>query len=59
MVSGALPGAVLADLKGESKSMVGAIVPRDGQWFFYKLTGEAPAVSAARESFVSFAKTGK
>ena len=58
-LDGALPGAVLADLKGESKSMVGAIVPRDGQWFFYKLTGEAPAVSAARESFVSFAKTGK
>ena len=55
----ALPGAVLADLKGEAKHMVGAIVPRGGQWFFYKLTGEAAAVSAARESFVSFAKAAK
>ena len=55
----ALPGALLADLKGEAKHMVGAIVPRGGQWFFYKLTGDAAAVSAARESFVSFIKTAK
>ena len=52
----ALPGAVLADLKGESKHMLGAIVPQDGQWIFYKLMGDAAAVSAARESFVTFAK---
>ena len=50
---------LLADLKGEAKHMVGAIVPRGGQWFFYKLTGDAAAVSAARESFVSFIKTAK
>jgi hypothetical protein len=55
----ALPGAVLADLKGESKSMLGAIVPRGGEWFFYKLTGDAAAVSAAREAFVSFIRTAK
>ena len=52
-----LPGSVLADLKGESKHMLGAIVPQDGQWIFYKLMGDAPAVSAARESFVTFAKS--
>ena len=55
----ALPGAILADLKGESRSMLGAIVPRNGQWFFYKLTGDAPAVSAARESFVTFVRSAK
>jgi hypothetical protein len=54
-----LPGAVLADLKGASKHMLGAIVPRDGQYFFYKLTGDPAAVSAARESFVSFIRTAK
>ena len=55
----ALPGALLADLKGESKHMLGAIVPREGQYFFYKLTGDAAAVSAAREAFVAFIKTAK
>lgn len=53
----AIPGSVLADLKGESKHMLAAIVPQDGQWIFYKLMGDAAAVSAARESFVTFAKT--
>lgn len=55
----AIPGSVLADLKGEQKHMLGAIVPRDGQYFFYKLTGDPAAVSAARESFVSFIRTAK
>ena len=55
----AIPGAVLADLKGATKHMLGAIVPRDGQYFFYKLTGDPAAVSAARESFVSFIRTAK
>ncbi len=55
----ALPGAILTDLKGESRSMLGAIVPRNGQWFFYKLTGDTAAVSAARESFVTFVRSAK
>ena len=52
-----LPGAVLADLKGEAKTMLGAIVPREGQWFFYKLSGDAAAVATAREAFIGFVKT--
>jgi hypothetical protein len=52
----ALPGAVVADLQNESKRMIGAIVPRDGQWWFYKLNGDAEAVAAARETFLTFVK---
>ncbi len=53
----ATPDAVLIDLKSDARALLGAIVPRDGRWWFYKLTGDAPAVSAARESFIAFAKT--
>ena len=53
----ATPDAVLIDLKGDSRALLGAIVPRDGRWWFYKLMGDASAVGAARESFVAFAKT--
>ena len=49
-------GAVIVDLKNETRSLTGAIVPHDGQWFFIKLLGDAPAVAAAREAFVAFAK---
>ena len=37
-------------------SDLGAIVPRDGQWWFVKLLGDTPAVAAAREAFAAFAK---
>ncbi len=56
-LDGATAGATLVDLQNEGKSLVAAVVPREGRWFFYKLLGDAPAVSAARESFLSFAKT--
>jgi hypothetical protein len=50
-------GAVLVDLKNEARALLGAIVPRNGQWFFYKLLGDAPAVAAAREDFVRFVRS--
>ena len=53
----ATPDAVLIDLKGDARALLGAIVPREGRWWFYKLMGDASAVSAARESFIAFAKT--
>ena len=53
----ATPDAVLIDLKNDSRALLGAIVPRDGQWWFYKLLGDASAVGAARESFIAFAKS--
>lgn len=52
-----LPDAVLIDLKNEARALLGAIVPREGRWWFYKMMGDAPAVAAAREQFVAFAKS--
>ena len=52
----ATPDAVLIDLKSDARALLGAIVPREGRWWFYKLMGDAPAVTAARESFIAFAK---
>ena len=48
-----LPGAQLADLTKENRRMLGAIVPRDGRWWFYKMMGDAPAVNAARRLTLS------
>jgi hypothetical protein len=51
------PGAVLVHLTNEQKHLLGAIVPRSGRWWFYKMMGDAAAVAAAREDFVRFAST--
>jgi hypothetical protein len=48
------PGAVLVDLFKDDKRMLAAIVPRDGTWWFYKMTGGTPAVAKAREAFIGF-----
>jgi len=53
----AQPEAILVDLKNDSRAFLGAIVPREGRWWFYKMLGDAPAVEAARERFVAFATT--
>jgi hypothetical protein len=53
----ASPGAVLVNLTNEQRQLLGAIVPRQGKWWFYKLTGDAPAVASAHEDFVRFVKT--
>lgn len=50
------PDAQLVTLTAEKQAMLGAIVPRGSRWWFYKLMGDAAAVSAERESFVAFAK---
>ena len=50
-----LPRAVLVNLTNNDQQILGAIVPRGGQWFFYKLMGSAPAVAAQKEAFVRFA----
>jgi hypothetical protein len=52
-----LPNAVLVDMTNNTQQLVGAIVPRDGQWWFYKLLGDAAAVAPERENFVRFAKS--
>ena len=50
-------GAILVDLANEQRQLVGAIVPRDGRWWFYKMLGDAPAVASAKDAFVEFVKT--
>ena len=49
--------AVLVDLVNDKKRLLGAIVPRGNEWFFYKLLGDAAAVTAARDSFIEFVKS--
>jgi len=51
-----MEGAIIVDLENAGRAMTGAIVPRGGQYYFYKLMGGPPAVSAAREAFVGYVK---
>lgn len=52
------PDAVLADLANENgRRLLGAIVPRGGQWFFYKMLGDAELVAQQREGFIAFANS--
>jgi hypothetical protein len=55
-LDGAPEGSVLIELENASRALLGAIIPRDGKWWFYKLTGDSPAVAAARDAFIGFAK---
>ena len=55
-IDGAPEGSVLVELENGGRGLVGAIVPRDGKYWFYKMLGDAPAVTAARDAFVVFAK---
>jgi hypothetical protein len=48
---------IYADLQHEKRRLIGAIVHRGDQWWFYKLMGDEAAVAAARESFLNFAKS--
>ncbi|MEA3207736.1 MAG: hypothetical protein QOE70_793 [Chthoniobacter sp.] len=52
----ALPDAVLVSLTHDARALLGAIVPRGGQWWFYKIIGDTAAVTAAHDAFVAFAK---
>lgn len=51
-------GSVFVELENAGRALTGAIVPRGGNWYFYKLMGDAPAVAAAREDFLNYCKTG-
>ncbi|HXC99604.1 MAG TPA: hypothetical protein VN048_09695 [Verrucomicrobiae bacterium] len=51
------PGAVLVDMQKDNKRLIGAIVPRAGSYWFYKLVGETAAVAPQKESFIAFAKS--
>jgi hypothetical protein len=51
------PDAILVDMTNNSKRLLGAIVPRGGNYWFYKLLGDAEAVTPEKETFVAFAKS--
>jgi hypothetical protein len=53
----AIPNAVLVDMTNNSKRLLGAIVPRGNQWWFYKLLGDSAVVGAERDNFILFAKS--
>jgi hypothetical protein len=49
--------SILVDMKSDGQRLIGAIVPRDGQYWFYKLLGDTGAVAAQRDAFIAFAKS--
>jgi hypothetical protein len=51
------PQAILVDMSNNNRRLIGAIVPREGKYWFYKLLGDAEAVAPEKESFVAFAKS--
>ncbi len=51
------PDAKLVDMTNNKKRLVGAIVPRGGRYWFYKLLGDTEAVAPEKEAFVAFAKS--
>ena len=51
------PEAMLVELTNNDKRLLGAIVPRGGSYWFYKLLGDNEAVVPEKDSFVAFAKS--
>jgi hypothetical protein len=44
---------------GKPASLVGAILPRSGQTWFYKIMGDEPVVQAQKDAFKQFVSTAK
>lgn len=53
----AIPNSQVVDMANNGRRLVGAIVPRDGQWFFFKLLGDDAAVAAQKDTFLAFVKS--
>jgi hypothetical protein len=53
------PEAVIADMSNGNRRLVGAIVPRGGQWYFFKLLGDDAAVAPQKAAFTKFVQTVK
>jgi hypothetical protein len=58
-LDGKNPDALLVDMTNSSnnRQLIGAIVPRGGQWYFFKLLGDAAAVAPQKEAFTKFVQT--
>ncbi len=52
-----LPGSVLVDFKKDNKQLLGAIVPRNGHYWYYKMVGEPEVVAPQKDAFIAFAKS--
>ena len=52
-----LPGSILVDMTNNGRRLIGAIVPREGSYWFYKLLGDAEAVAPEKDAFIGFAKS--
>jgi hypothetical protein len=50
--------AQILDITG-NKRMIGAIVPRNGSTWFYKLTGGAEGAEAQKAAFIEFLRSSK
>ena len=44
-------------MTNNNKRLLGAIVPREGRYWFYKLLGDAAAVAPEKDAFIAFAKS--
>lgn len=50
------PDALLVDMTNSEnkRQLIGAIVPRGGQWYFFKLLGDTAAVAPQKDAFTKF-----
>jgi hypothetical protein len=53
----AIPEAMLVELTNKNKTLIGAIIPRGGSYWFYKALGDTQAVLAQKDAFIAFAKS--
>jgi hypothetical protein len=53
----ALPDIKLVDMTNNNRRLIAAIVPRGGSFWFYKLRGDAAAVTPERDAFLAFVKS--
>ena len=51
--------ASLVDMAGANARIVGVMLPRDGQMWFFKLMGDEPVVAHEKDAFLAFLKTLK
>jgi hypothetical protein len=56
-LEGAGAGAVFVELNGPQQTLLGAVVPREGGHWFYRLTGGSAAVLPQKDAFRGFAKS--
>ncbi len=58
VLTGGPEGSVFVEMENGGRALTGAIVPRGGQWYFYKLMGDAAVVAAARQEFLNYCIAG-